>query len=191
MLPRIRRYTGTSRKWHEFSFDYIVAPFLKVWVKLFLDVLRKRDLLAFDDHVVQIRMAVSRIWSCSWISVAWSFSEAPFWSRPSMIAINPLVLVPPIRSKYWQGRGVSCTPLRRWISSISSLKINSDKSPWTPLHPRIKSVGSVWLYLQQRCISSDFQRNILEPVCVGWGTSRDDVWLSILSRFVCQPKILD
>src|SRR6202011_5721955 len=43
-------------------------------------------------------------------------------SRPSMIAINPPVPPPPIKSKYSQGRGFSA-PLSLPISSIISRKI--------------------------------------------------------------------
>lgn len=52
--------------------------------------------------------------------------------RPSMIAINPPVLVPPMRSKYSQGKGAIVALVRRRISSMISRKIKSDDKPRTP-----------------------------------------------------------
>jgi hypothetical protein len=61
--------------------------------------------------------------------------------RPSIIAIKPPVLVPPMRSKYSQGRGVFSTSLFRAISSMSSLRMKSDESPRTPPPSRDKMRG--------------------------------------------------
>jgi len=60
---------------------------------------------------------------------------------PSTMAIKPPVLVPSIKSKYWHGRGVSSAPLWRCISSIISLKINSDDNPLTPPPSRDSNRG--------------------------------------------------
>src|SRR2546423_7251422 len=57
--------------------------------------------------------------------------------RPSMIAISPPVLVPPIRSKYSHGRGVCSRPVWRLISSIISCNIKTDDNHLTPLRPEI------------------------------------------------------
>src|SRR5579859_5374719 len=53
-------------------------------------------------------------------------------SSPSMIAINPPVLVPPIKSKYSQGLGVSEARVRCPMSSIISRKIKREDNPRTP-----------------------------------------------------------
>ena len=52
-------------------------------------------------------------------------------NRPSIIAIIPPVLVPPIISKYSQGKGAGVL-LRLPISSIICRNINSDDKPLTP-----------------------------------------------------------
>jgi len=62
-------------------------------------------------------------------------------NRPSMMAIKPPVLVPPIKSKYWQGRGVSSASLWRCISSMISLKIKSEDNPLTPPPSRDSNRG--------------------------------------------------
>jgi hypothetical protein len=62
-------------------------------------------------------------------------------NRPSMIAINPPVLVPPIKSKYSQGRGVLASFARLPTSSINSRNINSEDNPRTPPPSRDKIRG--------------------------------------------------
>ena len=52
--------------------------------------------------------------------------------RPSMRAMSPPVLVPPMRSKCSQGRGVVLDFLRRAISSIRSRRMRSEERPRTP-----------------------------------------------------------
>jgi len=68
-------------------------------------------------------------------------------SRPSIMAINPPVLVPPIRSKYSQGRGVSVTPFFIFICSMGSLRMKSDDIPRMPPPSRermqgVRSIGA-------------------------------------------------
>jgi len=60
---------------------------------------------------------------------------------PSIIAISPPVLVPPIRSKYSQGRGVSLVSDRLLISSITSRNIKSEDKPRTPPPSRDRILG--------------------------------------------------
>lgn len=74
------------------------------------------------------------------------------------MAINPPVLVPPIRSKYLQGRGVSLTPLCLSISSIISLKIKSDDNPLTPPPSRDRRRGR-WLVVGLRTIPGFHQQH--------------------------------
>jgi len=52
--------------------------------------------------------------------------------RPSISAIKPPVLVPPIKSKYSHGNGVSAVRFRLPISSISCRRIRRDDNPRTP-----------------------------------------------------------
>src|ERR1700732_2474927 len=52
--------------------------------------------------------------------------------RPSMRAIKPPVLVPPMRSKYSQGSASCADPADLPISAMISFKINSEDNPLTP-----------------------------------------------------------
>jgi hypothetical protein len=58
-----------------------------------------------------------------------------------MIAINPPVLVPPIKSKYSHGFGVASALVLLSISSIMSRRIKSDDSPLTPPPSRQRILG--------------------------------------------------
>ena len=58
--------------------------------------------------------------------------------RPSMRAMRPPVLVPPMRSKYWHGRGVVVRSLRRAISSMRSRRMRSEERPRTPPPSRVR-----------------------------------------------------
>jgi len=59
-----------------------------------------------------------------------------------MIAIKPPVLVPPIKSKYSHGRGVSSASVWRSIVSMISRRIRRDESPRTPPPSKVSARGA-------------------------------------------------
>ena len=61
---------------------------------------------------------------------------------PSIMAIRPPVLVPPMRSKYSHGFGVSPDPVLHPISSRMSRRIRSDDRPRTPPPSRERILGT-------------------------------------------------
>jgi hypothetical protein len=69
------------------------------------------------------------------------FIETTIPKSPSIIAIKPPVLVPPIKSKYSHGLGVASAPDLVSISSIISRRIKSDDSPRTPPPSRESILG--------------------------------------------------
>jgi len=69
-----------------------------------------------------------------------------------MIAIKPPVLVPPIKLKYWHGRGVSSAPVSRSMFSMISERIKRDESPRTPPPSRAstRSIGVSDIDMKER-----------------------------------------
>jgi hypothetical protein len=119
----------------QFMFDEIFDGILESFGVKTTTIITSRndssdDLISLKHLFAQLDVCIDTIFNR--LHVRKSKMSATIRKRPSIIAISPPVLVPPIRSKYSQGRGVSLAPVRRWISSMISFKTNSEDSPLTP-----------------------------------------------------------
>src|SRR5438552_19041136 len=70
----------------------------------------KQDMFHFEHLFGKVKVLFDTFIYC--LNIRWTFSSVhTIPSRPSIIAIRPPVLVPPMRSKYSHGLGASDIPI--------------------------------------------------------------------------------
>ena len=107
---------------------------------------------------------------------------------PSIIAIKPPVLVPPIKSKYSHGNGVSAVCFRLPISSISCRRISRDDNPRTPPPSSDRIRGQSKCAIAHRFSAHQIQ---YQSYCRGYQKDSPHPGLAPVSLRVSSPKIED